>query len=72
MKFTQLALISIISAFALASNGASAETYQFGEGQASMSGSGSASRHAPAPKHRKHNKKTQHATTPDKGSYSHP
>jgi hypothetical protein len=70
MKLAHLALISTIgaAAFALMSTGASAETYNFGEGQSSMSG---ASRHAPAPKHPKH-KKTKHSTSADKGAYSHP
>jgi hypothetical protein len=68
MKLTHLVLASTISAFALISTGASAETYHFGEGQSSMSGTGSASRHAP-PKHRKHNK-TRH--TADKGAHSQP
>lgn len=72
MKLTHLVLASTISAFALVSTGAFAETYQFGEGQTSMSGTGTGgtSRHAPAPKHRKHTK-TRGATTADKGSYSH-
>jgi hypothetical protein len=64
MKLTHLVLASTISAFALISTGASAETYHFGEGQSSMSGTGSAS-----PKHRKHNK-TRH--TADKGAHSQP
>ncbi|MDB5782526.1 hypothetical protein [Caballeronia mineralivorans] len=69
MKLTHLVLASTISAFALISTGASAETYHFGEGQSSMSGTGSASRNAPPPKHRKH-KKTPH--TADKGAHSNP
>jgi hypothetical protein len=69
MKLTHLVLASTISAFALISTGASAQTYHFGEGQSSMSGTGGASRHAPPPKHRKH-KKTRH--TADKGAYSQP
>ncbi|MDN7184375.1 hypothetical protein M0D69_41470 [Caballeronia sp. SEWSISQ10-4 2] len=67
MKLTHLVLASTISAFALISTGASAETYHFGEGQSSVSGS--ASRHAPPPKHRKH-KKNQH--TAGKSAYSNP
>lgn len=67
MKLTHLVLASTVSAFALISNGASAETYHFGEGQSSVSGN--ASRHAPPPKHRKH-KKNQHPA--NKSAYSNP
>jgi hypothetical protein len=69
MTLKQLVLTFMISAFALASSGASAETYHFGEGQSSVSNSGSAARHAPAPKHRKHNK-TRSVTHASKNTYS--
>jgi hypothetical protein len=66
MKLTQFVVASAISAFALFSTGASAQTYHFGEGQSSVSGTGSPSRHAP-PKHGKH-KKTHHATSANNGT----
>ena len=54
MKLTHIVIASTLSACALVSTAAMAETYHFGEGQSSMSGSGGASRHAPPPKHKKH------------------
>jgi len=59
MKLTQVVIASTLSAFAFISTAALAETFNFGEGQSSMSGNGSASRHAPPPKHKKH-KTTRH------------
>ena len=70
MKLTQFVIASPISAFALISTGASAETYHFGEGQSSVSGTGGASRHAP-PKHSKH-KTTHRTTSASNGTYTHP
>jgi hypothetical protein len=66
MKLKQFVIASTISAIALMSTAASADTYHFGEGQSSVSGTGGASRHAP-PKHGKH-KKTHHATSASSGT----
>jgi hypothetical protein len=69
MKLTQIVIASALSAFAFISTAALAETYNFGEGQSSMSGNGGASRHTPPPKHKKHTK-TRHAA--DNGTHSQP
>jgi Spy/CpxP family protein refolding chaperone len=69
MKLTKIVIASTLSAFAFISTAAMAETFNFGEGQSSMSGTGGASHHTPPPKHKKP-KKTQRAA--DKGAYSHP
>jgi hypothetical protein len=69
MKLTQIVIASTLSAFAFISTAALAETYNFGEGQSSMSGNGGASRHAPPPKHKKH-KTTRRAA--DNGTHSQP
>ena len=68
MKLTHIVIASALSAFAFISTAALAQTYHFGEGQASMSGNGSASRHAP-PKHKKH-KTTRRAA--ENGTHSQP
>jgi hypothetical protein len=68
MKLTHIVIASTLSAFAFISTAALAETYNFGEGQSSMSGNGGASRHAP-PKHKKH-KTTRRAA--DNGTHSQP
>jgi hypothetical protein len=60
MKLTKIAIASTLSAFAFISTAAVAETFNFGEGQSSLSGTGGASRHAPPPKHKKP-KKARHA-----------
>ncbi len=69
MKLTKIDIASTLSAFAFISTAALAETFNFGEGQSSMSGSGGASHHTPPSKHKK-TKKTQRAD--DKGAHSQP
>jgi Spy/CpxP family protein refolding chaperone len=67
MKLTKIVIASTLSAFAFISTAAVAETFNFGEGQSSMSGTGGASRHAPPPKHKK-TKKTQRAASANNGT----
>jgi hypothetical protein len=67
MKLTNIVIASTLSAFAFISTAAVAETFNFGEGQSSMSGTGGTSRHAPPPKHKK-TKKTQHTANASNGT----
>jgi hypothetical protein len=69
MKLTKIVIASTLSTFAFISTAALAETFNFGEGQSSMSGNGGASHHTPPPKHKKP-KKTQRAA--DQGARSQP
>ncbi|SAL21473.1 hypothetical protein AWB64_01585 [Caballeronia sordidicola] len=71
MKLKHMIVVSTLSAFAVISGEAFAETYHFGEGQSSMSGGGNATHRSSAPKHKKP-RKTRNTASSAKGTYSQP